>query len=126
MKMGPFDGSVEEVRDLLENKGLNIENYLDKPPTALKLRYIIIPSSIFILSVCIHVVIQLLPAHWLRLVHIASFGSGTWVCTSTQIRFKNGIATFCVAIGLLITALIAAGLISPKDAVDIVKGLKDK
>jgi hypothetical protein len=124
MKMGPFDGSVEEVRDLLENKGLNIEDYLDKPASTLRLRYLIIPSCIFISSVFIHAGIQALPALWLKLLHITSFGSGTWVCASTQIRFNNGIATFCLAIGLLITVLIAAGLISPKDAVDILKGLK--
>jgi hypothetical protein len=42
------------------------------------------------------------------------------------LRFKNGIATFCVAMGLVLTILLAAGLISPREAAETVKSLKGK
>ena len=35
MKLGPVDGSVEEVRDLLENNGLRLEDYLEKSAAGL-------------------------------------------------------------------------------------------
>jgi hypothetical protein len=127
MKMGPFDGRVEEVGNLLENNGLRIEDYLEKPPAPLKTRFLVIPAVLFGVSVCAMAALPIKPPVWLlRLVYILSFGSATWVCASTQIRFRNGIATFCVAMGLILTALLAAGLLSPKEAADMVKDLKGK
>lgn len=127
MKVGPVDGSAKEVRDLLENHGLKLEDYLEKPPSPLKIRFLVIPTAVFLLFLFI---LALLPAgspDWqLRLLYILSFGSGTWICASTQLRFKNGITTFCVAMGLALTILLAAGLISPKEAAEAVRSLKGK
>ena len=127
MKVGDVDGSPKEVRDLLENHGLKLEAYLEKPPSPLKTRFLVIPTVLFLLFVFI---LALLPAgspDWqLRLLYILSFGSVTWLCASTQLRFKNGIATFCVALGLVLTILLAAGLMSPKEAAEIVKSVKGK
>jgi len=127
MKVGPVDGTAQEVRDLFENHGLKLEDYLEKPPSPLKARFLIIPALVFLLFLFI---LALLPANspdWqLRLLYILSFGSGTWICASTQIRFKSGITTFCVAMGLVLTILLAAGLMSPKEAAEAVKSLKGK
>ena len=127
MKVGPVDGSAEEVRDLFENHGLKLEDYIEKPPSLLKPRFIVLPTVIFLLTLF---TLALLPpgvADWqLRIFYILSFASLTWICASTQLRFKNGITTFCVAMGLVLTIVLAAGLISPKEAVEAVKSLKGK
>ncbi|MCX5903145.1 MAG: hypothetical protein NTV89_06670 [Proteobacteria bacterium] len=127
MKVGPVDGSVQEVRDLFEDHGLNIESYLEKPPSPLNTRFLVIPIVVFLLFLF---TLALLPAgspEWQsRFIYILSFGSGTWICASTQLRFKNGIATFCVAMGLVLTVLLAAGLISPREAAETVKSLRGK
>ena len=127
MKMGLFDGSCSEVRDLLENNGLRIQDYLEKPPAPLKTRFLVIPTILFGVSVSAMAALPINPPVWLlRLVYILSLGSATWICVSTQIRFKNAIATFCLAMGFILIALLAAGVLSPKDVADIVKGLKGK
>jgi hypothetical protein len=127
MKWGPFDGSSSEVRDLLEDNGLKLEDYLERPIAPLKVRFLIVPSVLFLLSLgAMAALTPNLPIRLLRLLYIPIFGGITWICASIQIRFKNGIATFCVAMGLILTALLATGLLSPREAADILKDLKGK
>jgi len=125
MKLGPFDGTTEEVRDLIENNGLNIEDFLERPQPPLKNIFIAIPSLSFLVFVILLAFLSNTSHIWLtKVLYIFIFGSGTWVCVSTQIKYKNGIATFCVAIGALIIALFSAGILSPKEAAEFVRGLK--
>lgn len=127
MKLGPVDGTSSEVTDLLENNGLKLEDFLAKPDAPLKTRFLIIPIVLFLLSLGTTVVLKPDAPIWLlRLLYIPIFGSVTWICASIQIRFKNGIATFCAAMGLILTALLATGLLSPREAADILKDLKGK
>jgi hypothetical protein len=128
MKMGPFDGTTSEVTNLLENNGLKLEDYLERPIPPPKTRFLIIPIVLFILSLGTAVVplTSDAPIWLLRLLYIPIFGSVTWICASIQIRFKNGVATFCVAIGLVLTALLATGLLSPREAADILKDFRGK
>jgi hypothetical protein len=104
MKLGPVDGNVEEVRDLLKNFGLNL--------------VVIFLSSVLVLGV--------LPTGSLgwQLLVILSIAGGTWTCASTQLRFRNPVATFCVAMGFVLMILLAAGLISLKEAAEAVMKLK--
>lgn len=125
MKMGPFDGTREEVRDLIEDHGLNIEDYLERPQPPLKNKFIVIPTISFLVFVILLASLSNTSHVWLiNVLYIFIFGSGTWVCVSTQIKFKNAIATFCVAIGALIIVLLSAGILSPKEAAEFVKDLK--
>ncbi len=126
MKMGPIDGKVEEVRDLLENHGLNLADYLEKPPAPLKTRYLTIPSILFATSLCLFTLLsQQLSPPVTNLFYIASFGSGTWLTVSIQLRFKNALGTFCIAIGAILLILLATSILSPKDTADFIKGFKN-
>lgn len=113
----------EMIKNRVENHGFPLEDYLEKPPAPLKTRFLVIPSIIFALSLVFLCFLQPAPA-FMKLLYVMSFGSGTWVCASTQIRFKSGVTTFCVAIGLITTTLLAGGLISPREAADLVKEMK--
>lgn len=44
---------------------------------------------------------------------------------STHLKFKNGTVTFIAAFGACTLLLVGAGLITPKEALDGVKGLKE-
>jgi energy-coupling factor transporter transmembrane protein EcfT len=125
MKIGPFDGTTEEVKDLIENNGLNIEDFLERPQPPLKNIFIAIPSIFFLVFIILLALLSNTSHTYpIKVIWIFIFSSGTWVCVSTQIRYKNGVATFCVAIGALIIALFSAGILSPKEATEFVRGLK--
>jgi hypothetical protein len=123
MKLGPVDGNVEEVRDLLKNFGLNLEDFIEKPTSPLRMRFLVIPVVIFLSSVLVLGVLPTGSLGWQLLV-ILSIAGGTWTCASTQLRFRNPVATFCVAMGFVLMILLAAGLISLKEAAEAVMKLK--
>ena len=57
----------------------------------------------------------------MTLIYLIGFGGGTWLTVSTQIRFKNILATFVVAIGAILMILVASGIFSPKEAAEFIK-----
>jgi len=125
MKVGPVDGSAQEIRDLFEKNGLNLENYIEKPPSPLGSKFLVIPTIVFFISLFALAILPPPSPEWQsRLLFILSFGSGTWMCVSTQLRFKSVVATFCVAMGIVLTVLIAAGMMSPREAAEAVRSLK--
>jgi uncharacterized membrane protein YGL010W len=127
MKLGPFDGSMEEVRNLFENHGLRIEDYIEKPPAQLKTKFLIAPAVV--LSIVLLLLVLLsnrCSPIVLTLIYILGFGSGTWLTVSTQLKFKNTIATFVVAIGTLLMVLVASGLFSPREAAEFIKDIRGK
>lgn len=127
MKVGPFDGSAQEVRDLLENHGLKLENYLEKPQVPLRSIFLVLPVSLLcIILVLLVLFSRLCSPTVLTLIHISGFGCGTWLTVSTQLKFKNGMATFVVAIGIIVIILVASSVLSPKEAADFIKDVRGK
>ena len=123
MKLGPFNGTTEEVKDLFENSGLNLEDYFE-PQSRIEIKFLIIPAvvlgaALFLLAFCAN---QCSPTT-LTLIYLLGFSGGTWLTTSTQLRFKNTLATFAVAIGALLMVLVASGIFSPREAAEFVKEL---
>jgi hypothetical protein len=127
MKMGPFDGTVKEWSDLLENHGLRPEDYLEKPPAQLHTRYLTIPAVLFGASLCAFALFShQLPPTVTNLFYVLSFGSALWLTVSIQLRFRNGMGTFCTAIGAVLLILLASGALSPRETADFVKELPNK
>jgi len=125
MKLGPVDGSTEEVCDLLENNGLRLEDYLEKPAAPLKTRYLIIPVAIFMIGLLAVVIFGSVSSRAVvTLLYLVGFGGGTWLTVSIQLRFRNGPATFATAVGGLLMLLIAAGIFSLQDTAEFLKGLR--
>ena len=125
MKLGPIDGSTEEVCNLLENNGLRVEDLLQKPPAPLKTLYLIIPVAIFMIGLLAVVTFGSASSKAVvTLLYLLAFGGGTWLTVSIQLRFRNGPATFATAVGGLLMLLIAAGIFSLQDTAEFLKGLR--
>ncbi len=126
MKLGPLDGSVEEVRDLLENHGLRIEDYIEKPAVPLETKFLILPAVVLAISLLL---LTLLSDYCsltiLTLIYLLGFAGSLWLTVSIQLRFKNMPATFVVAIGSLVMILVASGIFSPKEATEFIKGFRE-
>ncbi len=123
MKLGSFNGTVEEAKDLFENSGLNLEDYFE-PQSRIEIKFLIIPgvllgAALLLLALFAN---QCSPTT-LTLVYLLGFSGATWLTASTQLRFKNTLATFAVAIGALLMVLVASGIFSPREAAEFVKEL---
>jgi hypothetical protein len=122
MKLGPVDGSEEEVRGLLENNGLRLQDYLVRPPPPLPTKWVWIPSTIIGITLVALIFFRAAaPDSVKNFLYIIGLGSGIWLTVSIQLRFKNGIATMVVAMGLFILLLVAAGIFSLQEAADFAK-----
>ena len=125
MKIGKLEGSPEEIRDFIENNGLNIEDYLDRPQPPLKLVWLIVP-------VCV-IIVQL---SWLTLfaptsialqtfVFLIGCGAGIWLAVNVQIRFQSTWAATFVAVGVVLIMLVAIGMLSPAELVQQLKEIRN-
>lgn len=124
MKLGKAEGTPEEIKDFFENHGLNPEDYFEKTESPLHWKWIAIPGSIVAVSVILLVFLDNVTPKTHILLFLAGAGCACWSAVSLQIRFKNGWATTVAAVGALLLLLVAAGLITPQETVDAIKGFK--
>src|SRR4030042_3332715 len=111
MKIGPIEGKVEEFRDLSENHGFQWDTYLEKPLAPLKTIFLIIPVIILCISLLILAIFAgNCPQYVLTIIYLFGFGGGTWLTVSTQLKYKNTLATFVVAIGSVLMILVSSGI----------------
>ena len=127
MKAGPFDGSPKEVRDLLENHGLRLEDLLEQPAPPLRAAHLTIPAILLCVALLLLALMSrsCSPAA-LTLIYLLCLGCGTWLAVSIQLKFRNGMATFVVAIGVILMILVASGVFSPKEAAEFIKDIRGK
>ena len=122
MKVGPFDGTTEELRDVVENHGFNVADYL-KPPLAI--RFIAIPAVIFLLAAGLLGWFQeSWPANVQLLLCVVAIAAGTWTCVSARMRFNSSWAISIIAIGGIIILLMSTRVFSLKDVADYLRGSK--
>lgn len=125
MKLGPIDGSVEEVSGLLENNGLKLGDYLEKPQLPLKTRYLVAPGTIVGLA---GIIVATLSTHMsdvlLGVVYVIGVGTTAWLTVSVQVRFKNAVATFATALGAVLYLLVAAGIFSLAETASFIRGVR--
>ncbi len=119
MKLGPVHGNAEEVRDLFENNGLRLEDYLENPAAPLKTFYLIIPGAIFMIGLLAVVTFgNVSSKEVVTLLYLMAFGGGMRLTVNIQLCFRNGLATFAAAVGGLLMLLIAAGIFSLQDTAE--------
>jgi hypothetical protein len=123
MKIGTLEGSPQEIKDLVDNHGLRIEDYLETPTGALAKRWLLAPAGVVALSLILMAVIPGLSHQALILLFVLGLAGGTWLTVAVEIRFRNTVATSAVAIGVLLALLVAAGLIAPRETIDELRKL---
>ena len=129
MKVGKVEGSPEEIKNIFENNGLNLEDYLEKLEKAdapLHWSWLSLPGFIFIASLLFLVLLTDVSPKTRIVFLLVGAGGICWLAAAVQIRFKNPVATSAVGMGLFLMLLVAAGFLTPKETIDTLKGLKDK
>lgn len=124
MKLGPFDGTTEEYRDLTENHGFRIEDFIEKPPIPLKPKFIFLSSlCLMVTIICLLIIPSNLHYHK-NIVIILGMAFGTWLTVNVQLKFDKMGATLVTAIGIILMILFAAKYITLKEVADFIKNIK--
>ena len=126
MKVGKMEGSPQEIKDLCENNGLNIEDYLEKPEQPLGKFWFIAPGFLFVLSIVVLTLTASLQKSWQTLVFLLGCCCALWLAVSVQLRFKNTWATTSIAIGGLLLMLVALGAVTPQELLQHAKDFKSE
>jgi peptidoglycan/LPS O-acetylase OafA/YrhL len=124
MKYGGFEGSPEEISNFFENQGLRPSDYLDLPEARLQRRWLVIPAVIIAAAVLLMVFLGSHSHRALVVFFVLGFGGGTWLTVNVQIRFKNPVATFVAAAGVVLALLVAAGFIAPEETADFIQKIR--
>ena len=124
MRIGKLEGTPEEIRDVLENRGLRLEEYLEKPAAPLRTKWLVVPGAVFAIVLILLVLLGPLARTGLILLFLVGAGGLVWLAVSVQLRFNNTLATLVIAVGGLLMLLVAAGLLEPRETTDVLKGLR--
>lgn len=118
MKIGPVEGTSEEVKDFFENNGLNLSEYLQKPEPPLSNIWLIIPSVIFVICFGCLTLSNISTANWKIFIFLLGFASSVWLGVSVHIRFKSNWGAGAIILAGLLIMLVALGVIEPKELLE--------
>jgi hypothetical protein len=117
VKVGNVDGTPEEIRDLIENNGLNLAEFvgvdrLRRP----RIRWVVIPAVTFVLALAVQVPMRSCSLE-VRTISLVFAGALlTWLCASVHFRFDSKGTTLTTALGSILLLLASSGLITFLDA----------
>jgi uncharacterized membrane protein len=123
MKFGPVEGSPEEIKNFVENNGLNPADYFTVAESPLHVVWFVIPSVCIML---VAVVLALLPAQkpFATPTFLIGCAASIWLSVNVQLRFRNGWATTILVVGCILILLVALGVVTPLQVFEQIKSLK--
>ncbi|KJF88237.1 hypothetical protein [Photobacterium phosphoreum] len=91
MKVGQLEGTPEEIKNLVENHGLNLNDYLIKPDKPICLKWVIAPSIGFSISlICTYIFGTSSEDEFIgNLFFLLTMGLALWLTVVIQIRHKK-------------------------------------
>ena len=124
MKIGPVEGSPEEIKDFFQNNGLNALDYMEPIDPPLKWLWFVVPSCTLIVVLALLTLFPPESNGAATFTFLIGCGAGLWIATNIQLRFKNVTASLIVAIGCLLLLLVALGALSPPQMLDAARKWK--
>ena len=126
MKVGHLEGTPQEIKDLMENHGLNLADYLEKPERPMCKRWIALPIILY--TSCIIATSLLLESYKSisGISFILSFGVAIWLSVTLQVRFKSSWASGLAILSLSLLSLLSYGIIQPQEIIPYMQAFSDK
>ena len=112
MKLGPAEGTPQEIKDFMASSDFDFLKFVELPPPPLATRWVVSPFVVFVGLV---VVLQCIPTKPVLPMVVAGLCAATWLCAAVHYRWKMPTVTWIVAVGAFFTLLVAAGLLLPTD-----------
>jgi hypothetical protein len=124
MKLGPIEGTPEEIKNYFQNNNSNIFDFITRPEQPIKTIWFVVPTILVLCTLCALVFIIPSDVPWRTFNFIIGCGGGLWLSANIQLRYKNPWATGLIAIGCLLLLMVAFGIITPMQMLDEVKSFK--
>lgn len=120
-----MEGTPEEIRDLCENHGLQITDYLDRPrDLGVSNRWLLGTSVSYVLLLVLTALTPNLYPDAVAVLSLLTLVSVVSVAVCLQLRFDNKWASGFAAVGLAVVWLVAIGVLAPQAAVEFFARLR--
>lgn len=124
MKLANLEGTPEEIKNFFQDNGLKAENFFEPAESPIQTRWLVAPGILTFIALAVLTLFQGATAPQRTFLFVAVCFLGIWWAVVLQLRFKNTWATGIVAVGCLLLALVALGVVTPIQMLEEVKGLK--
>ena len=124
MKLGPIEGTKEEITGFFQDNGLNAGDYFQLPEAPIKTVWFVLPALCVVATFGALTLLGPLSTGQQRFVFLIGCAALVWLTTVVQLRFKHAWASGIVAIGGLLLMLIALGDISPTQMLNEVRSFR--
>lgn len=122
MKIGKenIEGTPQEIKDFFDNHNSKISDFIQMPEPPLKVRWIVMPATIM----CIILLLLILKVGNQPLLIVSDVVVSTWLICMSFLKCKKWLIVPILAIGLLISLLLATNATDLKGIPDIIKSIK--
>ncbi len=124
MKLGPIEGTKEEITGFFQDNGLKASDYFQMPEAPIGTLWLVVPTLCVIATLGALTLLESLTQGQQTFTFLIGGMAIVWLATVIQLRFKHAWATGIVVIGGLLLMLGALGAISPTQMLNEVKSLR--
>ena len=124
MKLGPIEGTKEEITGFFQDNGLNAGDYFQMPEAPIGTLWLVVPTLCVVATLGALTLLESLKQGQQTFLFLIGCMAIVWLATVIQLRFKHAWATGIVVIGGLLLMLVALGAISPTQMLNEVKSLR--
>lgn len=115
MKFGPVEGTPEEIKNFIENNGLQADKFFQAPEQPIGAILFVLPAILVIVSIAVLSLFQFSKPQISTFLFLIGCGGALWLATNIQLRFKNVLAAAGVLLGCILFLLVALGVLLPSD-----------
>ena len=115
MKLGPIEGTPEEIKGFIQDNGLQVEKFFQAHEEPIRTLWFIVPAVIVIASIASLTLLTMPKSGTSTFVFLVGCAAALWLAANIQLRFKNIWASGGVLISCVLFLLVALGVINPSD-----------
>lgn len=124
MRLGPIEGTKEEITGFFQDNGLKASDYFQTAEAPIGTIWLVIPALCIVGALGALTLLEALKQGQQTFIFLIGCMALVWLATVIQLRFKHAWATGIVVIGGLLLMLVALGDISPTQVLGEVKSLR--
>lgn len=124
MKIGPIEGTPEEIRNFSQDFGLRAADFFVPPEPPIKTVWLVIPSACVVLDLAVLTLLAPWSASRATFIFLVGCAASLWLVVACQVRFKSAGVTGIVAFGCVLLMTVALGTLTPLQMLEELRSLR--